>query len=213
MSETVTGGLPIDKILRNGECFLNYERDAEGDLPVKEVMTYVVLLYTKESFLNKKPMEPLKDRRVKAANIAGLSSDSDTVKDKIFDLGSDKIRELILGYLIQQNQMIWMERCIIEAQILENQRIRFKPITNKVVAPVAGKKKKGEEDIDSGGKNIELDDDKYIVEASSKKAILTDHFSKYFDLLKKYDLEIFQDHEDVKAAVKKTRTTIESVAQ
>jgi hypothetical protein len=201
------------KALREIDCFINYGKDKEQDLPLREVVIYIVILYSKDSFLNKKPMEPLHMRRIKAASYAGLEAESDTVKAALFDLSSDRIRELILGYLIHQNQMIWMERCIIEAQILENQRIRFKPITNKVVAPVTnGKRKKGEEDLSGTQTNLELDDDKYIVEASSKKATLTDHFDQYYEKLKKYDLEIFADHENVKEKLKKTRVSIESLA-
>lgn len=202
MSSTVIGGLPVNRILQDVECFLNYEREPEQGLPVKELMTYVVLLYTKESFLNKKPMDPLKERRVKAANIAGLPIDSQEVKDLVFDLGSEKIRDVIIEYMISQNQMLWTERCIVEAQIEENQRIRFKPIQNKFT--VAKK--------DGGSTELETDD-KTIIEASVKKKTLTQDFSIYYELLKKYDQEIFQDHDDVKSMVKKTRTTVESMAK
>jgi hypothetical protein len=107
--------------------------------------------------------------------------------------------------MISQNNMIWTERCIVEAQIVENQRIRFKPIQNKITI-ASGKKDGDPVEVDS--------DDKAIIEASVKKKTLTLDFSIYHELLKKYDMEIFQDHENVKdAATKKVRTTIESLAQ
>lgn len=196
------------------KCFLDYRDDPEESLDVNEVVKYVVLLYSKDSILNKKPMPPLDERRSKAAFMAGLDPEDQAVKDIVFDLMGPRLRTLILEYLIYQNQMIWSERCIIETQIQENQRIRFKPIQNKTASVVKKKRKKDEEEDEEPEDNRE-EDDKYILDASNKKYSLTDHFKKYYALLREYDAEIFGDHDNVKAVAskRKERTSLENMAQ
>jgi hypothetical protein len=195
------------------KCFADYNKNPESSLDKNSVMKYVILLYSKDSVLNRKPMPPLSERRERAATLSGLDPDDRSVNEMVFDLLSEQIRDLILGYLIQQSQMIWTERCIVEAQIQENQKIRFKPIQNKVVTPKTRKRKAsegGEEDESSQNSG---DDDAYIINASNKKYDLTDHFDKYYELLKKYDSEIFADHENVKeVAMKRERNSLEMMA-
>lgn len=200
--------------LQEIQCFRDYREDPEKSIDVNALITYVVLLYSKDSILNRKPMPQLAERRHKAALMAELDPTSDPVINLIFDLGSEKIRDLILGYLIHINQLLWAERCIVESQMQENQRIRFRPIQNKKVttAKKTRKKKDDEEDFDDGDQE-ELDDNA-ILAASQKKFTLTEHVVKYMDLIKKYDAEIFTDHENVKESIGRTaRKSLESIAQ
>ena len=173
--------------LKDIECFLNFSKKS-GGLPVRETIIYVVLLYTKDSFLNKKPIQVLSDRRVKAAKMAGLDPESKLVQEKIFGIESEVLDECIVDYLIQQNSYAWSDRCAIEAQMDENLRIRFKPISS-----------------DKG--------DKDIIESSTKKFLLTEHFSKYKDTIKKLDMEIFLDHDEKRDIAVRKKTSLESLVK
>ncbi len=182
--------------LKETPCFLVF-KDKNIGLPLRETILYVYLLYTKDSFINKKPLDALGTRRVKAAKIAGLDPEDQFVKENIF--GTENFNQesrdnyailddLIVDYLIFQNSYQWSDRCAIDAQMEENLRIRFKPIES--------------------GKG-----DKDIIEASSKKFLLTEHFSKYKDIVRKLDLEIFSDHEDKRNAAVRRKTSLESLVK
>ena len=179
-----------------------------------KLIVYVVLLYSRDSILNTRPIPPLKDRARKAAFMADFNPDDQVFKDKVIELGSNKVRDLIISYLISQNSLLWQERCIVEAQIMENHRIRFKPIDKndrkeeEEPEPEEGKKKRKKK------KDPEDDlDKKDEIVASDKKALLTKHFQVYYDLLKKIDLEIFSDHLNVKDKIKKSKVSLESMAR
>ena len=171
------------KELAGIEAFMKYVQDPEPGIPITPLLVYVVLLYSKDSFLNKKPIEDLRTRKPKAADYAGLVV-TDQVRALVLSLGSEKVLDLIHGYLIHQNSILWTERCTLESQIEESHRIRL--------APVSAEK------------------DKDLLEAFNKKNSLTQHFSAWWSALKSYDAELFADHDDVKAAAKKKRITLES---
>lgn len=166
------------------KCFNEYRSQPEDSISVEGVVKYVVLLYSKDSILNKKPLDDLKDRRIKAAKFADLEL-SDKTTFMVFDLESDKVRSLILNYLVHQNNSIWAERCVIEAQMEESQKIRMKP--------------------------VDMDDDKGVMEAFNKKAALTDHYKKWHQTIKEYDSEIFGSVSEDKDRIIRKRTTLESI--
>lgn len=175
--------------LQDIRCFVDFYKMPEG-LPVRETICYVVLLYTKDSFLNKKPVEPLGIRRVKAAKLAGLDHEDELIERLVFGMESEALDSLVIEYLIHQSSYAWSDRCAIEAQMDENLRIRFKSIES-----------------DKG--------DKDVIEASTKKFLLSEHFAKYHETLKKRDLEIFLGHDEVRdSAVRKSRkTSLESLVK
>ena len=172
--------------LKEIKCFTDYAREPESLLPVNELITYVVLLYSKDSILNKKPIDELPMRRLKAAKMAGLEAEKTSVVKDVFELESDKVADLIVRYILSQNHYEWADRCACEFQLEENLRIRMTPISKS-------------------------DDDKKTIEASTKKDMLTTHFSKYRKQMKELDAEIFGDNENVVAHVKKSRATLESL--
>lgn len=169
-------------------CFVDFSENKEkrGILPLRETLLYVYMLYTKDSFLNKKPPDDLSIRKIKAAKLAGLEPDHQIVQNDIFGLNNEAIQDLVCSYLISQGSASWSNRCAIEAQMEENIRIRFKPIES-----------------DKG--------DKDTIDASTKKYLLTEHFAKYQEQNRRLDREIFIDHEDVKDIAVRKRTTLESL--
>ena len=84
-------------------------------LPFIQTVKYIILLYSKDSFLNKKPMRPLEERQHKAAHIAGFPKDGDKyhsqIRHVLFDLTSEQIFEFVFNYLIYQNDYVWSEIC------------------------------------------------------------------------------------------------------
>lgn len=192
--------------LRDIRCFTEYVKDPDPAIDPQKLVAYVVMLYSKDSILSRKPMEDLPNRRLKAARMAGLDSDDSEVIYRVFELGQvtetktrqsadgknytettyhNRISDLIADYLIYQNHYPWANRMAIEAQMDENLRIRLRPI------------------------DTSIDDDK-IIGASSKKSLLTDHFDKYEEKVKNIDKEIFIDHNDVNDKLtKRKRVTLE----
>ena len=186
------------------KCFVDYRKNPDPDVPMKELITYVVLLYSKDSILNQKPMEDLPNRRLKAAKLSGLNPEDEKVISNVFEFKQthkiipaktdeeddehvyeDRISDLVGGYLIHQAQYAWSDFCATAIQMDENIRIRLRP--------------------------IESNSDKEIIEASTKKKLLKDHFSGYREDIKKLELELFSDHDNVKEIVKRKRTTLESM--
>ncbi len=193
--------------LKDIRCFVDYLKDPDPVIDKYKLIAYVVLLYSKDSILNRKPMEDLPNRRLKAARLAGLDAENEDVIHRVFELGQteekktktdengkeyiettykDRISDLVCSYIIYQGHYDWSDRVAIEAQMDENLRIRLKSIEST----------KGDKDI---------------IEASTKKYLLTDHFSEYKAKLKKLDSEIFTDHENVKEKTKRKRVTLEGM--
>ncbi len=164
--------------------FLNKQRAAEeiDRVPVRETIVYVILLYAKDSFLNKKPVEALQTRIIKAAKLAGLDGEDESIQKAVFYLDNPYVRDLVVDYLISQNVSNWSNRCALEAQMAENLRIRFKPIQSE----------KANNDI-------------------LNKHVLTEHYRDYANEIKKLDAEIFIGHENVRDEAFRTRTSLESL--
>lgn len=151
-------------------------------VPIRETIVYIVLLYSKDSFLNKKPVETLEKRILKAAKLAGLDTEDEKIQKAVFDLDNEEVRNTVVDYLIEHDNSDWSNRCAIAAQMRENLRIRSKPI----------EKEKAEKEI-------------------INKHLLTQHYSDYANILKKLDADIFLGHDNVRDEAVRTRTTLESL--
>lgn len=164
--------------------FIVRQKDVEQDerVPIRETIIYIVLLYSKDSFLNKKPVEHLQNRILKAAKLAGLNPEDEKIQRAIFDLDSEEVRNTVVDYLIEQDDSNWSNRCAIAAQMAENLRIRFKPI----------EKEKADKDI-------------------INKHLLTQHYRDFSNEIKKLDAEIFIGHDKIKDEAVRKRSTLESL--
>lgn len=177
------------KQLSDIECFVKYSVAPELELSTAKVVTYVVLLYSRDSFLNRKPLDELKIRKVKSAKMAGLDSENESVIRLLFELRSEPVLNLITSYLIHQGNFAWMELIALQSQMEESIKLRMRP-------------------IDEGESK-----DKDIIEAFNKKAVATKHSQDWFSMSKSYEAEIFADHDDVKNQVKVKRSSLESLAK
>lgn len=221
--ESITKGMRVDILSSDSvfsipgvsdiKCLSQYGKYQDDHFTVDEVIKFVVLLYSKDSIVNKKPMPPLHDRRAKAAILAGLKPDDINVQELLFNLISDQVRDLVLDYMIWFSDDLWMERSIVESQLDENRRMRLKPIQNKTTV-LPKKKGRKKEDDEFEDEDDQSQDDAYILSASKKKFELTDHADRYQSLIKKYDLEIFMEHEDLRnAAVRRKRVSLEAMVK
>lgn len=173
----------------NIRCFVDFmsaQKLAEKDdrVPIRETIIYIVLLYSKDSFLNKKPVEHLQNRILKAAKFSGLDADDESIQKAVFDLENEDVRNTVVDYLIEQNEANWSHRCAIAAQMRENLRIRFKPI----------EKEKADKDI-------------------INKHLLTEHYRDYSNEIKKLDADIFIGHEKVRDEAVRKRSTLEALVK
>ncbi len=141
-------------------------------IPFVHTIKYILLLYSEDSFLNKKPMRPLEERQLKAAHIAGFEKSDDKyhpqVRHMLFDLTSEQVFEFVFNYLVYQKNYIWSEICALEYQIVENQRLRM--VATEEMADM------------------------------TKKAALTKHNKEFHLALKDYMNEFYGDHDEIRSA-------------
>jgi len=157
----------------NGLRELNEFCSTKIHLPFIQTVKYIILLYSSDSFLNKKPMRPLEERQIRAAQVAEFPKGDDgkyhsQITHTLFPLVSEQVFNFVFNYLVYQKDYVWSEICTLEHQILENQRHRMS--------------------ISEEMKDIE------------KKATLTKHNKDYHAALKEYKAEFYGDHEEVRAA-------------
>lgn len=171
------------------KCFMEFmsaQKVADKDerVPIRETIIFIILLYSKDSFLNKKPVEELQARLYKAAKLSGLDPEDEDIQKAIFYLDNESVRNTVVDYLISQSDANWSHRCAIAAQMAENLRIRMKPIVNE----------KADKDI-------------------LNKHLLTEHYRDYGNEIKKLDNDIFLGHTNVRNEAVKKRTTLESLVK
>lgn len=169
------------------KCFMEFlsaqkAADEKERVPIRETIIFIILLYSKDSFLNKKPVEALQTRLIKAAKLAGLNPDDEYIQQAVLNLDNESVRNTAVDYLLLQSDSNWSHRCAIAAQMAENLRIRFKPIVNE----------KADKDI-------------------LNKHLLTEHYRDYGNEIKKLDADIFIGHDNVRDVAVRKRTTIESL--
>jgi hypothetical protein len=161
--------------------FKAYPGSTRGELNRDSVVKYVVLMYSQDSILNQKPPIDLPERKLKAAELAGFERGSSgsfrkSIVDKLFNLKSNYVLDMVFDYLKHQNNHIWTEICTNEQELDEYTRRRLTPVSDeKDKDEMAALEKK----------------DKF---RASCKAIIKD--------LDEYYSRFFQDHEDVKEKVK-----------
>jgi hypothetical protein len=146
-------------------------------LPFINVVKYILVLYSKDSWMNKKPMRPLEERQVKAAIYAGFEQKNGRFNEMVYalmELNSDKIFYFTFNYLIYQNDFLWSEICTLEQQMIENQKIRMKFITGKT--------------------------DSDFIKMSKDKAPLTNVYREWYKAYQEYLGEFFGDHVEIKTA-------------
>lgn len=180
--------------LRDIKSFKDYPGSRAGELNRDHVIRYIILLYSEDSILNKRPMPPLKERKTQAATIAGFPKKGPkkefvvAVKRKLFELDSERIVAMIFDYLIAQKNWTWNEICTIEQMLEEYTKIRLAPI---------------KEDAEKG----------FDIQAAKRKSDLTKDSEEMLKKLESYYKDFFKNHEDDSEKLKRVRVRIEDLAR
>ena len=98
-------------------------------------LRYMIWLYSKDSILNTKPQEALRDRKYKALDLAGFQVNhaSKEYPSKIIrglvELRDVKFMRAVLAYLREvQKKELWSEIIVTEEQHFEALRLRMEPV-------------------------------------------------------------------------------------
>jgi hypothetical protein len=138
----------------------------------------MVWLYSEDTILNTKPVEPLVDRKYKALDLAGFKMDqrtndySDRIKEELFDLLDEPFVDMVLRYLIFQKNDLWTEIVVTSEQHHEVTRLRLQPVSGK--------------------------DSKQTMEAADTKKKLRLESKELLMDIKQYWDEFWEDHMDLK---------------
>ncbi|KYG76440.1 hypothetical protein AWW68_19540 [Roseivirga spongicola] len=142
------------------------------------LITYIILVYSHDSFLHQSPkykFEEFSKRMIVAADLAGLErlvkedGFKKNVDKRLFNLEEDEFVLMILEYLRFQSKSDWSEWCILQHELMENNKIRMSP--------------------------IQEDKDKDQIAAQEKKAKFRAESEKIREALKTYELKIFGDRD------------------
>ena len=148
----------------------------------QKLLRYLVAMYSYDSFLNTRPPTPLEERKQKALAFAGIKASAD-VNSGLVAVGNDIVLAMIQDYLIAQRNTLWTEIATTEQQYEEAVRLRLKPMDDSVTTSELNKK-------DALRKNC--------------KEMQTD--------LENFYKKFYIDHNDVRDAVRRKATTLESLA-
>ena len=151
------------------------------------MVKYVILLYSEDSVLNVKPPMGLEERQMRATTLAGFKLYDNQpvviVKKFLIELEDRNIFEFIFEFLTKQKKFIWQEIITLETQLLENQRLRIRPV----------------------------DEEKGELAAFEKKGKLTVLYKDWYLNLKEMYNEFYGDNENVRAIHRINRSEMASL--
>lgn len=142
-------------------------------------VNYMIWLYSSDTILNTKPVEPLRDRKYKSLDLAGFKMDraindySEQIKEQIYDLLDEDFVEMVLRYLVFQKNDLWTEIVVSTEQHHEVTRLRLQPVTGK--------------------------DSKATMDAADTKKKLRIESKELIMDIKQYWDQFWEDHIDLKA--------------
>ena len=158
-----------------------------GVVPKSKLLRYIVVLYSHDSFLNKRNPIPLAKRKQSALKFAEIEG-SDEVTNQLLLLENELILKMVLDFLIAQRHNLWTDIVTTEQQYEEAIRLRLKPIKDTT------------KDRDA------------LTSATLKKALRLDSKEMQHDLDTFYR-KFYTDHNDVKEMVRVKATSIERLAK
>jgi hypothetical protein len=170
--------------LRRVKAMADYGGSLGGGFDRNKIIRYIVILYSADSFMNKKPVVPLQERQYKAADLAGFIRDQEgrfkeVVETSIFQLQDPKVFEMIFQYLMFQHNVLWREICTCEHELEEFHRLRMKPVV--------------------------ADDDKDIIAANEKKDKLWKGCQDRIKYLESCYSKFYNDDAEMKTHTKKAQ--------
>lgn len=166
------------------------------DIPVNNLLSYLLFLYSPDSPVNKRYGIPLLERKFQALMLSGFShlrkksGDWEVdVQTYLIELRNDTIINMIVDYLRLLNQTLWTEINTLEQELEESTRLRIRPVSSI--------------------------DDKATLQAADIKGKLRRDTKEMLELLNVYRRQFYGDihAEEMKAKVHQMRTTPESRAK
>ena len=199
---SLTEGMSIDILSECDDLFekfheltnivemVNYMKGGDKGKWKSKVIKYIVLLYSFDSILNKRPVIELNERKMKAADMVGFTrhkgGDFEKRTKELFDLDDSNYIDMVFGFLKYQNETLWKE--IVATEGMVDQYI------------------KGMMQV------VDMDDDKKALEALNVKSKLRQEVRNMNQDLKDMYRQFYKDHSDVqeKVVTKKKSDSIES---
>ena len=127
--DKIVGESSVERLFGEYECYkdLQIAMTLMNDLNIVQVTRYIVLLYSEDSVLNVRPPMPLDERQARALELSAIEV-NDEIKTLLVGLGNRPLFEFIFEYLTKQKKFVWQEIITLETQILENQKLRMRPV-------------------------------------------------------------------------------------
>lgn len=114
--------------------FLKHTKSLHKIEPVP-LAKYIILLYCEDTVLNVRPPMPLEERQYKAASMSKLvrknAQPSEVIKDVVFALNDRIIFEFIFAFYTRQRNFLYQDIIALEHNMLENQKLRLRPVTEE----------------------------------------------------------------------------------
>jgi hypothetical protein len=170
--------------------------DYNDDIPVNNLLAYLLLLYSPDSPVNKRYGIPLLERKYQALLLSGFghlrAKDGEwavDVQTYLVELRNDTIINMIVDYLKMLNQKVWTEINTLEQELEEATRLRMRPVSSI--------------------------DDKATLQAADIKGKLRRESKEIIELLNVYNRQFYGDAhaEEMRQKVHQSRSTVESRAK
>jgi hypothetical protein len=164
------------------------------DIPVNNLMAYLLFLYSPDSPVNKRYGVPLMERKSQSLILAGFGSLrkrsgewSDDVVSYLIELRNEAVIVMIVDYLKMLNMKVWTEMMTLEQELEESTRLRMRPVSSI--------------------------DDKATLAAADIKSKLRRESRDMIEMLATYQRQFYGDahHEELKTKVHEM-ITVESMA-
>lgn len=166
------------------------------DTPTNNLLSYLLLLYSPDSPVNKRYGVPLLERKYQALLLAGFGhlrlkggDWAADVQTYLIELRNDTIINMIVDYLKMLNQKVWTEINTLEQELEEATRLRMRPVSSI--------------------------DDKATLQAADIKGKLRRESKEIIELLNVYNRQFYGDAhaEEMRQKVHQSKTTVESRAK
>lgn len=176
--------------------FINTWAGYNDDIPVNNLLSYLLFLYSPDSPVNKRYGIPLIERKYQALLLSGFGhlrrkggAWAEDVQTYLIELRNDSIIEMIVDYLKFLNQKVWTEMNTLEQELEEATRLRMRPVSSI--------------------------DDKATLQAADIKGKLRRESKEIIELLNVYSRQFYGDaHADeLRTKVHQAKTTVESRAK
>jgi len=170
--------------------------DYNDDIPVNNLLSYLLYLYSPDSPVNKRYGIPLIERKYQALLLSGFGhlrhkggDWAADVQTYLIELRNDTIINMIVDYLKMLNQKVWTEMNTLEQELEEATRLRMRPVSSI--------------------------DDKATLQAAYIKGKLRRESKEIIELLNVYSRQFYGDAhaEELRIKVHQSRSSVESRAK